>query len=633
MADPLNIAVTGLRAFQTALATTSNNIANATTPGYNRQVVDISALPPEGFGNGFIGRGARVENIRRIESEFLTEQLRNASSEAGRLNSFNTLASRVDNLLADGEGSLAPSLQNFFNSVQDLSVDPSSSSARQVVLSSARSLVTRLGNIESQLQAIDSDITVGLQSNIQELNSIATAIADLNQKIVEANSVTSGGQNPNDLLDQRDQLILELSEIVSVQTLEQPDGAVNVFIGQGQSLVVGNSAQQLAAIPDPTDSTNTRIAYQSFGGQTDITNSITGGALAGLLEFRNQQLGSIRNELGRIATVLAGTFNAQHQLGQTLTGALGTDFFAVAPTQVIGNTNNTGTASPTAAITDVTALTSSDYEIFFDGANYTLTRLDDGFSVVSATGTFAQDGVQFTVGAGANAGDRFIIRPTRLGAQQIDVLISRTNDIAAAAPVRSSVQVSNLGDGLISSPQVTDITNPDLRDTVEIRFNTPASTFDIFNVTDGVTIAAGVAYTSGANISFNGITVQVDGTPQPGDVFVVENNTSAVSDNTNAIALLNLQITDTVGGNSNYQEAYGGLVGRVGTITRQADLNSQAQNRLLEDAFQAKEAVSGVNLDEEAINLTKFQQAYQAAAQVINTSNELFQTLIAAVAR
>ncbi len=634
MADALLNAITGLRAFQTALATTSNNIANASTPGYNRQVVDIASLPPQGFGNGFIGSGARVENIRRIESEFLTEQLRSASAEAGRLNTFNTLASRVDNLLADGEGSLAPSLQNFFNSVQDLSVDPSSSSARQVVISSANSLVTRFGNIESQLQAIDSDIDVGLRANIQDLNGIATALADLNQKIVEAKSVTSGGQNPNALLDQRDQLILELSEIVAVTTLEQPDGAVNVFIGTGQSLVVGNNAQQLVAIQDPADGSNTRIAYQSStGGQTDITSSITGGSLSGLLEFRNQQLGSIRNELGRIATVVAGTFNTQHRLGQTLTGALGGDFFAVGGVQVIANTNNGGTASPTGTITDVTALTSSDYEIVYDGANYTLTRLDDGASFVSATGVFNQDGVQFTVGAGAAAGDRFILRPTRLGAQQIDVVVNRTNDIAAGAPVRTSVQVNNLGDGSISAPQVTDITDPDLRDTVEIRFNSPANTFDIVNVTDAVTIAAGVAYTSGADISFNGITVQIEGTPQPGDVFIIENNTSGVSDNTNALALLNLQIADTVEGNSNYQEAYGGLVGRVGTVTRQADLNSQAQNRLLDDAFQAKEAVSGVNLDEEAINLTKFQQAYQAAAQVITTSNELFQTLIAAVSR
>ena len=171
-----------------------------------------------------------------------------------------------------------------------------------------------------------------------------------------------------------------------------------------------------------------------------------------MLEFRNQQLGSIRNELGRIATVVAGTFNAQHQLGQTLTGALGGDFFTVAATQVVANTNNSGAATPTAVITDVTALTSSDYEIVFDGANYTLTRLDDGASFVSGAGVFNQDGVQFTVGAGANAGDRFIIRPTRLGAQQVGVLVNRTNDIAAAAPVRTSAQVNNLGDATISSP-------------------------------------------------------------------------------------------------------------------------------------------------------------------------------------
>ena len=190
-----------------------------------------------------------------------------------------------------------------------------------------------------------------------------------------------------------------------------------------------------------------------------------------------------------------------------------------------------------------------------------------------------------------------------------------------------------MGDATINPPQVLDITDPDLTDTVEIRFNSPASTFDIFNVTDGANIATGVAYTSGADIDFNGIRVNIEGPVENNDVFVIERNTNAVSDNTNALALLGLQTADTVGGSSNYQETYGGLVGRVGTVTRQAELNSSAQNRLLQDSVQAKESVSGVNLDEEAVNLTKFQQAYQAAAQVISTSDELFQTLLSVVAR
>ena len=633
MGNPLDIAVTGLRAFQTALATTSNNIANSTTPGYSRQEVNFTTLQPQAFGNGFIGTGTRVSNIQRVESEFLIEQLRTASTEAGRLNAINNLASRVDNLLADGDGSLAPSLQNFFNSVQDLAIDPSSSSARQVVLSSAESLVSRFSNIESQLAAVDSDITVGIRENIQDLNAISASIADLNLKIVEAQSVTSGGQRPNDLLDQRDQLVLELSEIISVQTLEQEDGSLSVFVGSGQSIVVGSNSQTLVAVSDPADASNTRIAYQTFTGNADITNAVTGGRLSGLLEFKNEQLGSIRNELGRIATVLAGTFNEQHNVGQTLTGAIGTDFFASGPVEVVGNTDNTGSASVTGTITDFTALTSSDYNLSYDGANYTATRLDDGVTTVSAASTFTVDGVQIDVGAGANAGDRFVIRPTRLGASGIDVLITRTDDFAAASPVRTSAQLNNLGDATINPPQVLDITNPDLTDTVEIRFNTPANTFDIFNVTDGANIAAGVAYTSGADIDFNGIRVNIEGPVESNDVFVIERNTSAVSDNTNAIALLGLQTADTVGGSSNYQETYGGLVGRVGTVTRQAELNSSAQNRLLEDSVQAKESVSGVNLDEEAVNLTKFQQAYQAAAQVIATSDELFQTLLSVIGR
>ena len=331
--------------------------------------------------------------------------------------------------------------------------------------------------------------------------------------------------------------------------------------------------------------------------------------------------------------MLAGTFNAQHNVGQTLSGALGTDFFAVGAVEVVANTNNIGSATVSGTITDFTALTSSDYSLSYDGANYTITRLDDGVTTVSAAPTFTVDGVQINVSAGASAGDRFVVRPTRQGASGIDVLITRTDDFAAASPVRTRADLNNLGDATIGAPQVLDITNPDLTDTVEIRFNNPASSYDIFNVTDGVTIASGVAYTSGADIDFNGLRVQIEGPVESGDVFVIERNSGSVSDNTNALALLALQVADTVSGTSNYQETYGGLVGRVGTLTRQAELNSSAQNRLLEDSVQAKESVSGVNLDEEAVNLTKFQQAYQAAAQVIATSDELFQTLLSAVAR
>lgn len=633
MADALDIAVSGLRSFQTALATTSNNIANVNTPGYSRQVVDIGTIQPQGFGNGFIGRGSQVINIQRIESEFLTEQLRNATTEAGRLGAVSTLASRVDNLLADNGGSLAPSLENFFSSLQDLSVDPSSSSARQVVLSAAESLTSRFSNIESQLAAIDSDIDSGIRENVQLINSLADNLANVNQQIVAATSTTSGTQVPNGLLDQRDQLVLELSEIVAVQTIDQADGSLTVFVGTGQSLVVGSLSQDVVAISDPRDGTKTNIAFRTVGSQSDITNAITGGSLNGLLEFRNEELGSIRNELGRIAQVIGGTFNEQHRNGQTINGDLGADFFAVGPVDIIANTNNAGSAVTTATISDVTALTASDYEVNFDGANFTLTRLDDGFNVTSATGAFAIDGIQVNVGAGANTGDRFLIRPTRLGAQQIDVLINRTNEIAAASPVRTSVSVNNLSDASINNPTVTDINNANLRDTVEIRFNDPATTFDVFNVTGGAAIAAGVAYTSGADISFNGITVQVEGPVNNGDVFIIETNSSGISDNTNATALLELQTASTVSGNANYQEAYGGLLGQVGTVTRQANINSQAQNRLLIDATESRDSVSGVNLDEEAVNLTKFQQSFQAAAQVISASNELFQTLLLAVGR
>ena len=628
MGSSLDIGISGLRSFRTALRTISNNIANAATPGHSRQRVDLAALPSQRFGNGFIGNGARVANIQRIESEFLTQQLRGASTEASRLNMTRRLASRMDNLLADSRGGLAPALQKFFNSIQDLSAKPGSSSARQVVLSSANSLVDRFNSIASQLSAMDNDINNNINKNIKDLNHIARSIADLNAKIVQSVNLSNNRQKPNELLDQRDKLMLRLSNIIAVKTLVQSDDSLSVFIGNGQGLVIGNSARQLAAIQDPGDRAGLRIAYKVSNTEVDISTAIKGGALAGLLEFKNQQSGAVRNELGRIASVLGGTFNRQHRLGQTLNGALGTDFFSIAPAEILAHAGNTGSAAVAATITDFKALTQSDYKLSFDGANYTLTRLDDGVETVSVKNKFIADGVQIDAGGAIAAGDEFLIRPARLGAGKLNVLITRASDIAAAAPLRSSAGVNNLGDGSISAPHITDIDHPDFKDRIEIRFNTPAATFDIVNAATEAAVAAGVTYRSGADITFNGISVKIDGTVQPGDVFKVERNNNAVSDNANARALLGLQTADTVGGASNYEKAYGGLVGRVGTLTRQATLSSQAQDSLVQDAAKAKQSVTGVNLDEEAINLTKFQQAYQAAVRVITTSDRIFESLL-----
>ena len=633
MVDASRVAITGLQVFQRAIATTSNNVANVGTEGYTRQRVDITTRPSQRFGDGFFGSGARVSSVQRIEDQFLNARVQSSSSDVARLDSYLSLVNRVENLVSGSQGGLDSALQNFFNSLQDLSNDPASIPARQVVLSNSDTLVARFKDLDASYNDINQEINTRLRGDINDINSLTNGIADLNKAIVEAKATTSGQGVPNDLVDQRNVLVGRLSERLAVNTVELSDGSINVFVGGGESVVIGSLSRQLSAINDPANPGELRVGINAGSSTFDITDKITGGSISGLLDFRSEQLGEIRNQTGRLALVLANEFNVQHQAGLDVNGSLGAQFFASSTPQTLANQNNTGAATVTTSITDFTQLTSSDYELSYDGANYTLTRLNDGVSTSAAAGPLNIDGIQVDIAGAATVGDSFLVQPTRNGASGIDVLLTNTSQIAAASPVRSIDSTANLGSGVATTPEVLDVSNADLFDTVEIRFNTPASTFDIVNVTDGATIAAGVAYTNNANIDFNGIRVQIQNQPEAGDVFTIERNTGGVGDNTNAVALLGLQTSQIVGGTATLQEGYGVLVGKIGTVSRQTSISSQTQQALFDQAIQARDNISGVNLDEEAVDLIRYQQAYQAAAQVISTSNVLFDTFLAAVRR
>ena len=633
MVDAARVAITGLQVFQRALATTSNNVANVGTEGYTRQRVDITTRPSQRFGDGFFGSGARVSSVQRIEDQFLNARVQSSSSDVARLDSYLSLVNRVENLVSGSQGGLDSALQNFFNSLQDLSNDPASIPARQVVLSNSDTLVARFKDLDASYNDINQEINTRLRGDINDINSLTSGIADLNKAIVEAKATTSGQGVPNDLVDQRNVLVGRLSERLAVNTVELSDGSINVFVGGGESVVIGSLSRQLSAINDPANPGELRVGIEVGSSAFDITDKITGGSVSGLLDFRSEQLGEIRNQTGRLALVLANEFNAQHQAGLDVNGSLGAQFFASSTPQTLANQNNTGAATVTTGITDFNQLTTSDYELSYDGANYTLTRLSDGVSTSAVAGPFNIDGIQVDIAGAGAAGDSFLVQPTRNGASGIGVLLTNTSQIAAASPVRSLESTANLGSAVVTTPEVLDVNNADLFDTVEIRFNSPASTFDIVNVTDGATIAAGVAYTNNADIDFNGIRVQIQNQPEAGDVFTIERNTGGVGDNTNAVALLGLQTAQTIGGNATLQEGYGALVSKIGTVSRQTSISSQTQQALFDQAVQARDNVSGVNLDEEAVDLVRYQQAYQAAAQVISTSNILFDTFLAAVRR
>ena len=371
----------------------------------------------------------------------------------------------------------------------------------------------------------------------------------------------------------------------------------------------------------------------------DISANLTGGELGGLLDFRNNVLEPTRNALGRTAIGLAETFNAQMRDGTDLNGNLGQDFFSYDPPQSIPFSTNTGTATVTTAITDVTAITTDNYDLSFDGANWTLTS-SSGTSATVANGapaTLVFEGLTLTInGAGALIGDRFTIKPTLAASGGLSVLTSDPNEIAAAAPIRTNASLNNLGSVEISAGIVTDVTDPNLLNNATLTFDSPPTTLraDVDVVVGGVPYVAGAAipFSNNMQIDANGWQVSLNGTPQAGDIFTVEANLGGSGDNRNALALANLQNVGVFdGGIATYQEDYGTLVGFVGTQTLAANLERDAQETLLLQAIDRQAAKASVNLDEEAADLIRFQQAYEAAARMISTAQTIFDTLLNSV--
>lgn len=457
MADMLTTGVSGLLAFQRALDTTSHNIANASTPGYSRQVVSLATQGADPLGSGWVGRGVQITSINRVYDAALTAQSRTATSGLQQFDTFATLAGRVDNLFSDSATGLATTLQQFTNAAQGVANAPTSTAARQVLLSQANALVARLKGYNDSLNAIGGQVDTQLASEASSVSSLATNIAGLNRQIVAARSQNQ--QVPNDLMDQRDQLVNELAQHVSVSTVEQDDGSLNVFIGTGQALVTAGIAARLVTVPDAFDPTQPHLALQIGGTSTDVTNAIGGGTLGGLLQFRTTMLDAARNTLGQVAVSVATLVNQQHAAGLDLNGQFGGALFAVGDVRTLPAGDNTGSASISVTRGDLGGLTGADYRLQYTGSAWTLTRQDSGAAVtLSGSGTaadpFVADGLQIVVSAGAAAGDRFEIQPTRQAVAGMGVRISDPAKIAAAAPLLATPASGNTGGATIDGATV-----------------------------------------------------------------------------------------------------------------------------------------------------------------------------------
>jgi len=629
MSDLLNTSLTGMLAFQRALSMTANNIANANTPGYSRQVAEFTTREGQGSGNGFIGSGTQITTIKRIYDQLLGEQLRNSTTGFARFSTIENLAARIDGLLADPQTGLSTSMQSFFNSIQDLSNDPSSLSIRRAVLGEADGISQRLQSLDGRLKEMDNEINGRMRVSVDEINRLASSIAEINGSIVLAGGRT--GQPPNNLLDQRDRLVMKLSEQVSVTTIMQDDGAMNVFMGSGQVLVTGISANSLDVQGSEFDPTKLQIVYQGSSGNTPLDNSLTGGVVGGLLDFRAQMLDPSRQALGETALAIALQFNEQHRSGMDLRGNLGGDFFSIDPPSVLTSGTNAGTGTTTAVVSDLSSISGSDYILEYDGAAYTLVRADSGAAVaMTGTGTvvdpFVADGLSITVGGAPAAGDRTLIRPARDVAGSLRRILDDPQALAMASPVRVTSAGTNLGDAAVSDIVVIDRNDPNFQNPAVITFTSP-TTYSV----DG---AGSFTYTSGEEIVVNGAGFTITGTPSIGDTYTLGPNAGASGDNSNGLLLAEMQAAGILdGGSISINESYGQLVASVGSMTQQVQSNLDAQGVILANTEEAYLSTSGVNLDEEAANLIRYQQAYQAVAQVVAVASTLFDSLLQATRR
>ncbi|MGE8237290.1 MAG: flagellar hook-associated protein FlgK [Stenotrophomonas indicatrix] len=626
MSSVLSTGTSALLAFQRALATTSHNVANLNTPGYSRQKVDFATATPQNYGYGDVGNGTRIVDIRRAADQLAISRLLDSGGELARLKQLSGMADRVNALFSDAATNVAGVWSNFFDTVSGLSSNAAGTADRQNMLDGAKALANRFSQLNTHLNNLNGEVNNGLMAGATEVNRLASEIAQINGAIG-----TNIANAAPDLLDRRDQLISQLVGYTGGTAVIQDGGIMNVYTAGGQALVVGTTASKVTTVADPYQPERLQLALQTQGGTITLDPKAVGGQIGGLLEFRDTVLTPAQAELGKLAVGLAETFNSTHRQGVDLYGQMGGDFFNIGTPRVTGNAGNTGTGSITASYGDLGKLEAQNIVLKFDGSNWAASRADTGASVpLTGTGTAADpliiNGVKLVVGGTPAANDRFLLQPTAGVAGSLEMAITDPSRIAAAAAIKGAAALANTGTGKLSGVTVTDAANANLRNPAAIVF-TSATTYTI----DG---GPPQTYTPGQTISANGWSFVLDGVPKNGDTFNITPTPAGSSDNSNATKLSKVESakafnagTVTLGG------ALGGLTTQVGAAARSAEYSLGAQQVIADQAQAARDEVSGVNLDEEAADMLRLQQAYQAASQLISTADSMFQTILGAVRR
>ncbi len=653
----------------TQLQVTGNNIANANTQGYSRQSVDLETAGGQFTGAGFFGRGVDVTTVQRSHDAFLTREAAVSRSFAASDSARLSQLQQLEKVFQTGESGLGHAAGQLLNAFVDVASRPADASARQVVLARAEEVASRFRAASEQLSVLQSGVSQELRASIASLNDLASQVSRINGRIAESQGA---GHSPNDLLDQRDQLVSEISQYLQITSVFSEDGAQNLFIGGGQVLVLGAQTTELAAVQDPYDPSQVRLGVRDPTGTRIVPdNAITAGTIAGLQRFQDQDLSDARNLIGQMAAALAYSVNEQQALGLDLGNppGSGAPLFAVGAPRTQTATTNTGSASFSMQVTNSVELQATDYELRFNGTEFSLTRLSDDVVMPGSPFTDAQlaagvelDGVRFTLASGtANAGDRFTFQPVGVAANGMQRVLTNPKGIAAASPVSATVDNANRGTAAVSSLQATTGTpNPVLSATqsITLRFTT-ATDYDVELVDSTTTpstssvIGVGV-WTPGQPIRlsdtapYDGWEMQLTGVPRgpetvngqllPGDAISVRMTAFPESNNNNALVMVGLSTQRMVGQQTlpdgtvipgtNITDAYANAMATIGLRVQTNESAASMSGSVASNAEAERANKAGVNLDEEAARLMQFQQSYQAAAKMLQVAQSVFDILL-----
>ncbi len=670
MTDLFKIGLSGLRAAQTQLSVTGQNISNINTPGYTRQTSVQVARDSSFTDAGYIGNGVNIVDVQRVYNQFLTNQVRASTTINADAVAFQSQVEELNSLLSGTATGIQPALQKVFAALQTAAEDPSSLPARQLVLAEAGGLAARFNTVHERLVTQNQFISQQIGTVTQQVNRLTASIASYNDSI---SKVGTNGPQPNEMLDARDEAVRKLSELIGVTVVPQDGNGLSIFIGSGQPLVVANEASELRAVPGQDPS---RVEVRLVRGSSNqgITGLVSGGELGGLLRYRNEVLDPAVNAMGRLAISIADQFNQQLGQGLDLNGEPGARLFQDinSPELMALRSRPLGNESKLdIRIEDSGSLTASDYEVTFDSPGYSVRRLSDNKLISPVGNPPVFDGWSIPSGQKIAPGEKFLVMPTRSGAAGLKVEMQDPKALAlASGRAQTQTDPTNRGSGSLTGPVVTtsDKNEPDLgflplelvyRDDVDARgfvlaeadapgrLEVPNPAFNPY-VGEGESnqrwvlatepVAAGQQFrisVAGAGGRTSYFTLDSTGTPAAGDKFSITAGITGIGDNRNALKLAELQtagVLDKASGRGiSLLDSYGNEVQRVATLTAQARSESESSAAVLRQAVNNRDSVSAVNLDEEATNLIKFEQYYNASAQIIQVARSVFDTLISSI--